>query len=172
MSIETSRWAKGRDPEKVRRNKHAYKLRHPDRVQARSVARWKAFAALPWDHPERVKHRERQIARYYREKSRAEGPKPAKKRSRHYKMRAKLRKYGLTPEQYDERIKVQKGLCAICNRPERALGKFGKVKELAVDHCHTSERVRGLLCQNCNIALGGFEDNPNLLRNAIAYLQR
>lgn len=56
-----------------------------------------------------------------------------------------------------------KGACAICGvRPDRSL---------ALDHCHKTGKLRGLLCFSCNVALGHFKDDPKLLRKAIRYLK-
>ncbi len=79
--------------------------------------------------------------------------------------------YGLTLEQYAEMFCRQNGVCAICGKPETSLGKGGKVKPLAVDHCHETGKIRGLLCQLHNTGLGVFDDNPELLEKAIQYLK-
>lgn len=76
-----------------------------------------------------------------------------------------LKKFGLTPEQYDGRLKAQKGRCAICGR----IPPIGR--RLAVDHDHKTGKVRGLLCGQCNVALGLFEDNARYLTYAIGYLK-
>lgn len=55
--------------------------------------------------------------------------------------------YGITLEQYDIMFKAQDGLCLICKKPEQTKTR------LAVDHCHTTGKVRGLLCKKCNSAL-------------------
>ena len=72
------------------------------------------------------------------------------------------RNFGITEEQYDEMVKSQNGVCAICKR----VG----ARRLAVDHCHTTNNVRGLLCHKCNRGIGNFNDSTELLRNAISYL--
>ena len=81
-----------------------------------------------------------------------------KQRSSHLQER-----YGITVSQYQEMLREQAGGCAIC----------GKVQEghLRVDHSHATNRVRGLLCTTCNVGLGSFQDNPDLLRRAITYLE-
>lgn len=72
-------------------------------------------------------------------------------------------RYGLTPEQYAELLKAQDGKCAICGiTPER---------KLCVDHCHTTNRVRGLLCDHCNRGIGAFRDNPSLLLKAAKFIR-
>lgn len=76
------------------------------------------------------------------------------------------RLYGLTVEQYEAMYRAQGGVCAICSRVPS-----GKKDRLAVDHCHESGAVRGLLCDACNKALGGFRDNPDALRKAAEYVE-
>jgi len=83
------------------------------------------------------------------------------------------RVYGLTLEQYDEMLKAQNGGCAICGSKETRIDpRTGKVKHLSVDHCHTTRKVRGLLCGACNIGLGKFNDDPAVMRIAATYLER
>lgn len=65
------------------------------------------------------------------------------------------RKYGITVEQYNEMLRNQNGTCKICNRACKT-GKF-----LAVDHCHKTGKVRGLLCALCNTNLGRIEKYLN-----------
>lgn len=72
-------------------------------------------------------------------------------------------RYGITFGIYQILYKAQSGLCAICHKPE---------KVLSIDHDHrNSGCIRGLLCNACNVALGGFRDNPKTLQNAIRYLE-
>ncbi len=73
--------------------------------------------------------------------------------------------YGLTLEQYADMVAAQNGVCAICFRAPR-----GKYKNLAIDHCHATGKIRGLLCYECNHGLGCFEDRTELFRSAIEYL--
>jgi hypothetical protein len=81
-------------------------------------------------------------------------------------------KFGISMERYDEMLAAQNGVCAICGGKESHIHKSGKLKELSVDHCHTNGNIRGLLCMNCNQALGRFQDNIEYLRRAIAYLEK
>lgn len=74
-------------------------------------------------------------------------------------------KYGITAEDFKRMYKEQNGKCKICC--EEPATKRG----LHVDHCHETGKVRGLLCHGCNVALGSFKDNINLLEKAIEYLK-
>ncbi len=74
------------------------------------------------------------------------------------------KKFGITPEEYDKMFFSQSGVCLICRKPEK------QSKALAVDHCHITGRVRGLLCSLCNTAIGKLDDNPKLLIRAAEYL--
>jgi hypothetical protein len=74
-------------------------------------------------------------------------------------LRRKLRQYGIAIEEYETMLVEQDGKCAICKHPETAIMN-GKPMSLAVDHCHTTDAVRGLLCTNCNRALGLLQEDP------------
>lgn len=78
-----------------------------------------------------------------------------------------VKRFGITPAIYSDMLKAQNNVCAICGQLETAVG----YERLAVDHCHTTNKVRGLLCSSCNMALGKFKDNVNNLRAAAAYLE-
>ena len=80
--------------------------------------------------------------------------------------------YGITLAEYDRMLEAQGGVCAVCKRPERARGADGAPRQMPVDHCHKTGRVRGLLCTSCNRALGMMEDNVVALQSAIDYLLR
>lgn len=76
------------------------------------------------------------------------------------------KQYGITLAEYDELLKDQNYKCAICGNEDEVEGR-----RLAIDHCHSQGHVRGLLCGKCNRGLGLFNDNPELLNNAIGYLK-
>jgi hypothetical protein len=79
--------------------------------------------------------------------------------------------FGMTLEEYEALYEKQKGLCAICGRPQRPVRIHSRpVTRLSVDHDHETGENRGLLCTDCNPALGGFQDSPDILRQALAYL--
>jgi len=77
--------------------------------------------------------------------------------------------YGISLEEYNKILEIQNGLCKICLQPETSVIR-GKLISLAVDHCHKTKLVRGLLCAKCNTAIGSFRDNLEFLRSAIRYL--
>ena len=78
------------------------------------------------------------------------------------------RVYGITKEQYEHMLEQQSGCCAICS----VSAESQRDKTLVVDHCHSSGKIRGLLCHTCNTAIGLFKDNIDSLQRAILYLQR
>jgi hypothetical protein len=89
---------------------------------------------------------------------------PPEKRDEYNHRNNLKRKFGLTVEQYQAMLSAQGGVCAIC-----FLGDV-EGKRLAVDHCHQTNNIRGLLCSHCNTGLGKFRDNTTLLASAITYL--
>jgi hypothetical protein len=113
---------------------------------------WQELSLLPED----VEARERNAMyqRIWRQKN--------PDRAKSYDLK---RHFGITLEQYGDMLVEQGHACAICNKPDRW-------RSLAVDHCHKSGKVRGLLCGWCNTALGKFEDDPDRLTAAISYLER
>lgn len=78
-----------------------------------------------------------------------------------------LKKYGLTTNNYEEMLSAQNNGCAICFRPATDF-KY----RLAVDHCHDTTVVRGLLCASCNSGIGKLSDSIQILQRAIEYLRR
>lgn len=88
----------------------------------------------------------------------------AKPRTREQQRANRLQKYGLTLAQYDDMYRAQSGLCVVCFGPP----DIGQ--SLCVDHCHTTGRVRGLLCHNCNKALGLLKDDPERILRLATYL--
>jgi hypothetical protein len=76
-------------------------------------------------------------------------------------------KYGIGKEQYDQMYHAQDGCCAICGTH-----RSGVRYSLAVDHCHVTGSVRGLLCTRCNLALGGLSDDSAVLARAEEYLRK
>jgi hypothetical protein len=89
----------------------------------------------------------------------------------HYIKQRKWRAAGVDATRYQEMLREQGGVCAICAQPERAPDKAsGKTKDLAIDHDHVTGAIRALLCSNCNRALGLFNDDIALLAKAQSYV--
>lgn len=88
-----------------------------------------------------------------------------------YARRARLlRRYGITPEDYDRLLASQGGRCAICRSDDPRHGR--KDPYFHIDHDHETKEVRGLLCSPCNTGLGGLGDSAHLLRIALEYLEK
>lgn len=109
---------------------------------------------------------------------------PEAKKSAHYRHIKAC--FGITKEEYNTLLEAQNNVCAICGcNPKDQLNIKGQPllkKNLSVDHEHTEadwsrgtkdkSTIRGLLCVNCNQALGGFKDDPALMLKAIEYLNK
>lgn len=133
-----------------------------------------ATAAYRARHPERAKATNEAYRKRNIEKCRARGASwrarnPEKQRLS--KRRARLRKeFGLSLEQFDAMLAAQGGVCAICKQPETR--QRSGIKTLSIDHCHATGRVRGLLCNRCNRAIGLLQDTAEICDAAAEYLRR
>jgi len=79
----------------------------------------------------------------------------------------------LTKDQYDAMIEAQNNKCAICNQTETCKDPSNDcVRRLSIDHNHTTGEVRELLCHSCNSGIGKFKEDIELLRAAIAYIEK
>lgn len=79
-------------------------------------------------------------------------------------IKSRAKKYNTTIEHITHLYDTQK-VCQIC-------GKTDNRRSLAIDHCHDTNKVRGLLCDDCNVGLGHFRDNIDYLQSAIDYLKK
>tara|TARA_B100001094_G_C17781140_1_gene599791 strand:+ start:144 stop:632 length:489 start_codon:yes stop_codon:yes gene_type:complete len=82
--------------------------------------------------------------------------------------RMHIRTYGIQPEDYDKMLTEQNGVCACCGEKETN----PKKKHLSIDHCHKTGEVRALLCDRCNRGIGALNDELDILRKAVLYLER
>jgi hypothetical protein len=80
-------------------------------------------------------------------------------------------RYGITVDQYENLLERQEGSCFIC-KTKNPSQKRKASKYFCVDHCHSTGRVRGLLCSTCNTALGLLGDSKSNLLEAVKYLNR
>lgn len=124
----------------------------PDEVEAKRRARiaynveYRAKnreALRAWEHRYRLSNRER-VREYY------------------------LKQYGITRADFDALLASQGSVCGICGQNWSGT----TTKDWHVDHCHETGYVRGVLCHHCNIALGHFDDRPELLERAASYLRK
>lgn len=92
-------------------------------------------------------------------------------------------KYGITADDYESMVENQGGVCAICNRSPEEIGmttRGGHLSPLYVDHDHSccptdttcGDCIRQLLCHTCNFGIGAFNDDLDMLRSAIVYLEK
>jgi hypothetical protein len=80
--------------------------------------------------------------------------------------------YGLEPSAFESLLSSQNGQCAICNvLLDQSFGRHHKPNKLVVDHCHSTGKVRGLLCTMCNKGIGLLKDDPALIESALLYLK-
>lgn len=124
------------------------------------MRKWRANPENRKREQERARQPKARAKSYAAHKRRLQNPEYRARYNR-YKLNSFFRKtYGLTIEQRDELFSENGGLCMICNtNPSEH-----------VDHCHDTGLVRGALCTNCNLALGHFRENAEILRSAIQYL--
>lgn len=141
---------------KEERNAYAreWRAKNAGKVRAQARARYAA-------DPEYHRAKARKHIENYRKNN------PNANRNKHYKKR-----YGITVEEYEAMSERQNHLCAICGLPETKKRRDGTASILAVDHDHTTGKVRELLCVGCNHMLGNIE-NRNVSLDAIAaYIKR
>lgn len=109
------------------------------------------------------KERYRQADKKFRDRD------PKKYYAIHNKAARKVRlkrEYNITPEEYENILQAQQNCCAICKKSQEQFSK-----KLHIDHCHTTGKVRGLLCNACNLCIGKAEDSITILQNAVDYLK-
>lgn len=95
-------------------------------------------------------------------KKRREDPTRHEKDKVYQRVRSYIRQYGLSEEEALSLVENRVGECEIC----------GSLSPLEIDHCHTTNNLRGKLCHTCNTGIGLLRDNPKILESAILYLRR
>lgn len=149
--------------EQTRARDAAYRAEHREEAKAR-VDDWKRA------NPEKRRDAERRYREANREKIAATKKAYAQNNrdrvnaiNRRWKMNRRL-----APEEFDALLIAQGGVCAVCGQPDHGRKDSGR---LAIDHCHATGTVRGLLCHRCNSMLGLAKDSTETLKRAIAYLE-
>ncbi len=148
------------DPKEAKRSarrRYQEKRADPNWV-AEQRARGRAAYREQAKDPKYLAQRRRRSAEWVRENR--------KKMKRVARKSQLKRSYGLTEQEYEALLKKQDYRCAICRAKNGLVGRGC----LAVDHCHDTGKVRGLLCGKCNRGLGFFQHDSKLLRKAIGYL--
>lgn len=144
----------------------AFRRRKQRPETGKRLGRWswcKECEAESFQTPERRAQGNKR-SRVFRKRMKENNPAEAKRRERESNLK---RNYGFGEEQYNAMLLAHGGVCCICGKPPTK----GRGKRLNVDHDHETGRIRGLLCVMCNISLGGFNDNPTLLRKAAEYIE-
>jgi len=118
------------------------------------------------DHPEYNKEYTKQWRKDNREHINEYHKQYRKDNPEHTKQYLIRYKYGLSHEEWLKMWEIQDGQCVICGKP------FQNPSDACVDHNHDTKEVRGLLCRKCNFGIGYFNDDPELMAEAIEYLLR
>lgn len=101
-------------------------------------------------------------SRKYRLKNKGTKELAARRRSDNLK-----KHYGITVSKFDDMLTAQNNACAICGTTTPQ----GPGKIFHVDHCHKTQRIRGLLCHHCNCGIGNLKDSPEIIKAALQYLE-
>lgn len=112
------------------------------------------------DHPEWAKEMNKKHSKTWRQRF----PEKAKALASKQAFKRKLRKYGLSVEQYQYMLNTQQGKCAICGQ----IPPDG----LVIDHNHSTGKVRGLLCNAHNVAVGMVQENLQTAQQLVAYIEK
>ena len=115
------------------------------------------------DNAEKIKAASSKWSKANREKRRVVANRWAAANAKEQMAVYRLRKYGVTQEEFDHQLEKQRGLCAICQK---------HMKRPCQDHDHISGKNRNLLCHACNLLLGNSRENKEILASAIQYLQK
>lgn len=140
---EYARFWRKSNPEATALHAKATRLKHKDKVLERQ-RKWTK------NNPDKVK--ENALKYYLREKS-------------NIREKQLLKNFGISLAEYKIMLSIQNGVCAICFGGPDAKGKV-----LAVDHCHITGKIRGLLCRGCNVGIGNLKDSIQLMQRTIEYL--
>jgi len=143
-----------KDPEAAKSYfKEHDKSKRPPRDKVQKAAYWKQYYQ---DH-KKVLY-----------KNKKKHPQSAEKK-KEYALR---HKFGISLEDYTQMVANQNGVCAICFRPETVRTKQGVIKQLGLDHNHKTDKLRELLCHDCNTAIGLMDEDVSRLLSAVSYLNK
>jgi hypothetical protein len=138
-------------------NTKEWRLKNVERARA-GYRKWNH------EHPEKVKESYRKYYEKNKEKRLQASRERYSRNKEGKKWQIIFRKYGITQEDFNKLFELQKGCCAICGKDDFTQWT------LNIDHCHKTGKVRGILCNNCNTAIGALQEDVNILQNAIKYI--
>ena len=154
---EKSKAYREANKEKIKAKSKAYYEANKEKIKAKRKAYYEANKEKTKAYYEATKEKRKAKSKAYNEAN--------KEKRKAYNLAYTLKyKYNMTLEERDRMLKKQNTKCKICNI------KFSKATP-CIDHCHTTNKVRGILCPFCNTGLGYFKDNTESLTNAITYLE-
>jgi hypothetical protein len=113
-------------------------------------------------------HKKEMQRRYWREYAERARLKDGGEKNRLGTAKVRFARFGATIEDHERLWIEQNAQCAICKTDLNLKGRRG----CQFDHCHKTNKARGLLCGDCNRGLGGFKDNPGFLLEAVLYLEK
>ena len=147
-----------RNREHIREYNRTLYLKDPEKVLRRGNL---------WRNKNKETFNEKKRIRYatdleYRERTKATGRRYSKDHPEGQRTRWLKHAHGLSQEQYLALVSAQDGKCAICRQ----------AKSLAIDHDHSTNEFRGLLCGSCNRAIGLLQESPEIIRAAADYVER
>lgn len=163
--------------EKRRENNRQYYLKNKDRIKAKSAKYYvknkeKVLVRLAEKHQQNPEVMRERVRNYYRsnpdykKRSHARSNRWAHEnveQRKKFTRNSRIRAYGISPEQYQEMLEAQGNRCAICEQ--------GNQRAMAIDHDHTTGKVRALLCDGCNMSLGHIEKD-GFLEKALKYIAK
>jgi hypothetical protein len=174
LTAEKAYYRKNRDKYECRECMRLSEKNRPKREYKGSFAEYHRNHAKEWRRQnsaalnEKIREDRKNNPEKYREWERNKRYKDVEK-SRYLDV---LKKHKITSSDYENMFNSQDGVCAICNKEEVRLSRNGvTITRLVIDHCHSTNKIRGLLCHLCNTAIGKFKDNIELLQAAIRYLK-
>lgn len=155
-----------------------YRRKNKDKINTQARERYKKDPTKSAGHSKKYRAENKEKVSAQQKSHRCENPEKIAKTKKNYRVNNKEKVkeldrayslkylYDISPEDYNRMFEAQEGKCLICGTHQNDLKK-----KLFVDHCHHTNKVRGLLCAECNLGLGKFKDDLYLVTKAMEYLQ-
>lgn len=174
LAIDKAYYRKNKDKYECRECMREYEKRRPKRIYEGTFAEYHRNHAKKWrqENKDYINELIREDRKKDPEKYRDREKKQYYKNVENSRYKDVLNKHKISSNQYKEIFEEQNGLCAICNLEETKKSRTaGNVCRLALDHNHSTGKIRGLLCHHCNAAIGHLKEDIELLQSAIRYLE-